>query len=29
MLTMCIELGFHITDDPDDRGVKIVTLQNR
>jgi GNAT superfamily N-acetyltransferase len=26
MLTMCTELGFHITDDPDDRGVKIVTL---
>jgi acetyltransferase len=26
MLTMCTELGFHITDDPDDRGVKMVTL---
>ena len=26
MLTMCTELGFHITDDPDERGVKIVTL---
>jgi hypothetical protein len=25
-LTMCTELGFHITEDPDDRGVKIVTL---
>ena len=26
MLTMCTELGFYITDDPDDRGVKMVTL---
>jgi acetyltransferase len=26
MLTMCAELGFYITDDPDDRGVKMVTL---
>jgi len=26
MLKMCTELGFHITDDSDDRGVKIVTL---
>ena len=26
MLTMCIELGFHITDDPDERGIKIATL---
>jgi len=26
MLTMCAELGFYITDDQDDRGVKMVTL---
>ena len=26
MLTMCTELGFHVTDDPNDRGVKLVTL---
>jgi len=26
MLAMCAELGFHIADDPDDRGVKTVTL---
>jgi RimJ/RimL family protein N-acetyltransferase len=26
MLAMCAELGFHIVDDPDDRGVKTVTL---
>lgn len=26
MLTMCAELGFHIGDDPGERGVKVVTL---
>ena len=26
MLTMCAELGFHVTDDPTERGVKHVTL---
>jgi len=26
MLTMCAELGFHIVDDPGERGVKQVTL---
>ena len=26
MLQMCSELGFHIVDDPTERGVKIVTL---
>ena len=26
MLTMCGELGFHIADDSNERGVKIVTL---
>ncbi len=26
MLTMCVELGFHIADDPGERGVKQVTL---
>ncbi len=26
MLKMCGELGFHIADDPDERGVKQVTL---
>jgi acetyltransferase len=26
MLMMCAELGFHITDDPGERGVKVVTL---
>jgi acetyltransferase len=26
MLTMCTEFGFHIADDPDDVGVKTVTL---
>ena len=26
MLTMCAELGFHVADDPGERGVKIVTL---
>jgi RimJ/RimL family protein N-acetyltransferase len=26
MLAMCAELGFHITDDPDDPDVKTVTL---
>jgi acetyltransferase len=29
MLTMCTELGFHIADDPDDPGVKTVTLPVR
>jgi RimJ/RimL family protein N-acetyltransferase len=26
MLAMCAKLGFHIADDPDDPGVKTVTL---
>ena len=26
MLQMCQELGFHVTDDPLERGVKVVTL---
>ncbi len=26
MLQMCAELGFHSTDDPDERGVKLVEL---
>jgi RimJ/RimL family protein N-acetyltransferase len=26
MLQMCAELGFHAADDPDERGVKAVTL---
>jgi GNAT superfamily N-acetyltransferase len=26
MLAMCTELGFHITDDPNDRSVRTVTL---
>jgi RimJ/RimL family protein N-acetyltransferase len=26
MLRMCAELGFHIADDADERGVKVVTL---
>jgi N-acetylglutamate synthase-like GNAT family acetyltransferase len=26
MLLMCNELGFHITDDPSERGVKVLTL---
>jgi acetyltransferase len=29
MLAMCTELGFHIADDPDDPGVKTVTLPVR
>jgi len=29
MLAMCAELGFHIADDPDDPGVKTVTLPVR
>jgi RimJ/RimL family protein N-acetyltransferase len=29
MLAMCAELGFHIADDPDDSGVKTVTLPMR
>ena len=27
MLVMCAELGFHIADDPDDPGIKMVTLK--
>ncbi|HZP68671.1 MAG TPA: GNAT family N-acetyltransferase [Pseudolabrys sp.] len=27
MLTMCEELGFHVADDPGERGIKVVTLQ--
>ncbi len=26
MLSMCAELGFHTTDDPAERGIKVVTL---
>jgi len=26
MLQMCTELGFYVTDDPGERGVKVVTL---
>ena len=26
MLTMCTELGFQSSDDPDERGVKLMTL---
>jgi acetyltransferase len=26
MLTMCAELGFHVTDDPDEKGVRLMTL---
>jgi acetyltransferase len=26
MLLMCAELGFHVTDDPDEKGVRMVTL---
>ena len=26
MLTMCTELGFHGSDDPNERGVKVMTL---
>jgi RimJ/RimL family protein N-acetyltransferase len=29
MLAMCAELGFHITDNPDDPGVRTVTLSRR
>jgi RimJ/RimL family protein N-acetyltransferase len=29
MLAMCAELGFHIADDPEDPGVKTVTLPVR
>jgi acetyltransferase len=29
MLAMCTELGFHVTDDPNDRGVRTVTLPVR
>ena len=27
MLRMCAELGFHIDDDPKEKGVKVVTLE--
>ncbi|TMJ00284.1 MAG: GNAT family N-acetyltransferase [Alphaproteobacteria bacterium] len=27
MLRMCAELGFHIEDDPHQRGIRLVTLQ--
>ena len=27
MLEMCAELGFHVDDDPSERGTKVVTLQ--
>jgi acetyltransferase len=27
MLQMCRELGFHIADDPEERGMKVVTLE--
>jgi len=27
MLRMCAELGFHIDDDPNEKGVKLVTLE--
>jgi hypothetical protein len=27
MLEMCAELGFHVDDDPSERGMKVVTLQ--
>jgi hypothetical protein len=26
MLRMCAELGFHIEDDPSQKGIKVVTL---
>ena len=26
MLLMCTELGFHVADDPGERGMKVVTL---
>ena len=26
MLQMCAELGFHAAEDPEERGVKVVTL---
>ncbi len=26
MLKMCVELGFHVAEDADERGVKVVTL---
>ena len=29
MLAMCVELGFQIADDPDDPGIKTVTLPVR
>jgi hypothetical protein len=29
MLAMCAELGFHIADDPVERGVKTLTLPVR
>ena len=27
MLRMCAELGFHIEDDPNQRGIRVVTLE--
>ena len=27
MLRMCAEFGFHINDDPDSKGIKVVTLE--
>jgi len=27
MLQMCSELGFHIVDDPEEHGMKVVTLE--
>ena len=27
MLQMCSELGFHIADDSEERGMKVVTLE--
>jgi hypothetical protein len=27
MLQMCSELGFHIADDPEEHGMKVVTLE--
>jgi acetyltransferase len=26
MLQMCAELGFHVDEDPSERGMKVVTL---
>jgi hypothetical protein len=27
MLRMCAELGFHLRDDPHQKGIKVVTLE--